>query len=181
MNNLTRGEPSDKETGEHGTNGHEHLTRHIVAPVEERLASEREPVDSATRQRTKHADDGTHARLYPRTTLARDVQLLIEQRGAYLVHGDGRRESCQRQESIEEQRHDVAHGGHGGERLVKHVGQGYEHERGTAVRTNAHGEGGREDHQSGKDSDAGVDNGYLHGRLRQIGLTAEIRGVGAEA
>ena len=31
MNDLTRGEPSDKEAGEHGTNGHEHLTRHIVA------------------------------------------------------------------------------------------------------------------------------------------------------
>ena len=101
MNDLTRGEPSDKEAGEHGTNGHEHLTRHIVAPVEKRLASEREPVDSATRQRTKHANDGAHTRLYPRPTLACDVQLLIEQRGANLMHGDGRRERRQGQESIE--------------------------------------------------------------------------------
>ena len=81
------------------------------------------------------------------------MQFLLEEGGTDLMHGDGRCEGSEHQQGIEQDGDEVTHCGHRNKRLLEHIRQSNENERGAAVRLNADGEGGREDHQSGEDSD----------------------------
>ena len=97
------------------------------------------------------------------------------------MKGDERRQSSQREQSIEEQGDNISHNGHGGERLVEDIRQGNKHQRCTTVGAYTHGESGGEDHQTGKDSDERVDGRDLNSRGEQVCLLAVVAGIGGEA
>ena len=98
-----------------------------------------------------------------------------------LVEGDERRQGCQREQRIEEQGDNISHNGHGRERLVEDIWQGNKHQRCTAVGTHTHGEGGGEDHQTGKNSNERVDERDLNSGGEQVCLLAVVAGIGGEA
>ena len=85
----------------------------------------------------------------------------------------------QGEQSIKQHRHNIAHCGHRSKGLVKDIGQGDKHQRGATIRADAHREGSRKNHKTRKNGNNGIDKSYLYSRLAKIGLSAEIRGIGA--
>ena len=133
MHYLLRNIPSHKDTGEERSHRHEPLCRKIVATVEKRLAKEGEFGNRTTRQGTEDTYHTTSHRLYPGSTTAGDMHLLIEESRTYLVHGDGRGKRRQHKQGIEKHRDDITHHRHGSKSLIEHIGQGDEDKRRTAV------------------------------------------------
>ena len=129
MHYLLRNIPSHKDTGEERSHRHEPLCRKIVATVEKRLAKEGEFRNRTTRQGTEDTYHTTSHRLYPGSTTAGDMHLLIEESRTYLVHGDGRGKRRQHKQGIEKHRDDITHHRHGSKSLIEHIGQGDEDKR----------------------------------------------------
>ena len=177
---LVGNHPPDEDARQEAHHGKEYLTRDEVEAVEQRTAEERQPVDGTKRQRAESTDDGSRDGDDDGSLAAGDEQLFLEEGRRHLVERHQRRQGCQRQQHEEQQRHDVAHNGHGGKSLLEDVGQRDEDERRTAVGTDAYGEGCRENHEAGQDSHQTVDDGYLRGRLGQVGMFREIAGVGTQ-
>ena len=174
MHYLLRNIPSHKDTGEERSHRHEPLCREIIATVEKRLAKEGEFGNRTTRQGTEDTYHTTSHRLYPGSTTAGDMHLLIEESRTYLVHGDGRGKRRQHKQGIEKHRDDITHHRHGSKSLIEHIGQGDEDKRRTAVGLHAHGECCRKNHQSCQDGYQRIEESYLCGSLEKIGLTAEV-------
>ena len=185
--------PSHKQTGKQSASRQEYLTRKEVEPVEYRLSAKDQPVAGvAIRQRTEHANDRAQQRDDNRTLGTRYLQLLVEEGGANLVERHQRGEGCQRQEGVEQQRHNLAHQRHRRESLLEHVGQCDEYQSGTRILTGQlwvgqlvgsiriAGEEGGEYHQTCQDGDERVDADNLHSRLREMCVALEIAGIGAQ-
>ena len=129
----------------------------------------------------KDSDDAATCRDDPCASVARNMKFLMEERRADFMHRDGGCECGERKQRIEKDRDDIADNRHGCECLMEHVGQRDEDERGPRVGRHTDGESRRENHQSCKDGDDGVDEGNLHRRAHQARLLSEIGGVGAQA
>ena len=87
----------------------------------------------------------------------------------------------QREQQIEHQGNDAPQERHRRKSLLENGGQGDEHQRGSAVGTHAHAERRRENHQTRQNGHQRVDKRNLHRRAQQVGLSAVVAGVGAEA
>ena len=97
------------------------------------------------------------------------------------MHGDGGGEGGKGKEGIEEDGDGISHSGCGCKGFVEDVWQGDEDERGARIGLHTDGEGGGENHQSGKYGDEGVEQGDLCRRPDEIGLAAEIGSIGTQA
>ena len=109
VHQLARHCPPDKQAGEEATHGEEYLTRHKVEPVEESASAEAQPWYIAERERTEDADKQAADGDEGGSRAARDMQFLDEEGCAHLVERHERRDGCQRQEGVEEHRHEHAH------------------------------------------------------------------------
>ena len=108
------------------------------------------------------------------------MKVLMEECRSDFMHRDGGCECGEREQCVEEDGDDIADGRHGCKRLVEHVGERDEDERGAGVGSHADGEGRRENHQSCQDGDERIDEGDLHRRTHQARLLREIGGVGTQ-
>ena len=89
------------------------------------------------------------------------MQLLEDERRAYLVHGDGGSERGKGKQGVEQHADHISEGGR--ESLLEDVGQRDEDERRAAVGVDAHGESRGENHQSGEHRHHGIDKRHLNG------------------
>ena len=135
----------------------------------------------AERQRTddthQHTGDGDDQG----GTLTGDAHLFLQEGRAHLVERHERCQRSHREQGIEKDGDDVTQTFDVAKGLLEHVRQGDEDQRGTAVGTDTHGEGSWEDDQTGQQRHEEVDDANLHGRGREVGVTGEITGVGADA
>ena len=176
---LVRQIPAHEQASEETADGQHHLSCNEIEEIEQRTVADFKEVELAQRQRTYGAYHRAEYRNRPCGTLPGSVHLLMYERGGNLMERDERRYGRQCKQSVKGKTHHIAHYGQRGEGLLEHVGQRDEHKRRPRVGINAYGKGRREYHKPGQDGHGSIENADLHGRLHQVGLTAEIRRIGA--
>ena len=181
MNNMLWNEPSHEQTGKEGAQWKHILCCQFIAELKNTKPHHAKTRTGSHRQGTEDGDDAAHECEHPGCPFAGCVQFLMEECRTYLVHGDGRGEGGEHKKRIEHDRDDIADDRHRRKGLLEHIGQGNENERWTSIGRHANRESGRENHQSRKDGYHGVEQRYLNRRTAEMGLTAEIRGIGTEA
>ena len=126
---FPRNIPPNEKTGEEGAQRQQDVGSERIAEVQKSLSHDSEMVKYAIGQRAEHRDDAAEHGDNPCPLVAGDMQFLMEESGAYLMHRNGGSERCQCQQRIEEQRDDISHHRNTAERLMEHIGQRDENER----------------------------------------------------
>ena len=121
--NLLRNIPPQEKTGDNRSKRHQQLRREIVTIRKEILTEESQSWNCSLRKRTEHGYDAAGDGLYPRSLGTGYLALLVNHCRTNLVHGDGRSECRQYQQSIEKYLDDVTCHRHITKRLLEHIRQ----------------------------------------------------------
>ena len=175
-----RHKPADEDTSEEANDRQEQLAGDEVEEIEHRHTEELVVMPGTQREGTDDTHDDTTDGDYQRCPFSGGAKFLFEEGGAHLMEGDQRRKGCHRQQGVEKHGDNIAQARNTSEGLLEHVRQGDEDERWTAVGLHTDREGCREDDQSSQYGHQEVDDANLYGRLREVGLTGEIAGVGTD-
>ena len=125
--------PAYQDAREEGSGWQHILSRQIVAELHQWQSQHLNIGICPNRKRTEHGYQRADCRQYPGSTLTRQMKLLMEEGRTNLMHGDGRGKGSEYQQGIEQYGNHVADGRHGEKRLLKHIRQGNEDERGATV------------------------------------------------
>ena len=135
-----RGEPPHKDTREQGASRQHILCRQIVAELHQGHAQQLD-VRLAYRQRAENGNQAAHSRLNPSRCRTSYLQFFVEESRADLMHGDGRGQSSEYQQGIEQDTGHIAHPRYWGKSLMEHIRQRDEDERRTTVGIHSYREG----------------------------------------
>ena len=120
--------PSDEKTGEEGAQGQQDIGSERIAEVQQSLSHDGEMGKHAIGQRAEHRDNAAEHSDNPCPLVAGDMQFLMEESGAYLMHRDGGSERRECQQRVKKHRDDISHHRDTAERLMENIGQRDENE-----------------------------------------------------
>ena len=166
-----------QQAEEDGADRHGELCDEEIEEVEDAHAEDGEAAPRSERQRAGGAGKAGEDTEQNGGAAARHTELLADEGCRDLEHRDAGCQGCHDKEEIEHQRDAVAQPRRGAERLLEDVWQGDEDKRGTGIRTDTHGEGGREDDDSGEQGDKGVYRSDAERVFHDVHLVGEICGV----
>ena len=161
--NMPGHHPPDKQTGEEGASGQHVLGSELIAEIKNVEPQKTQTGTGTHGQGTDDGNDTAHHGEHPGGTLARGMQLLVEEGSAYLVHRDSGGQRGKDQQGVEHDGDDIADDGHGREGLMEHIGQGDEDERRSGIGGDADGEGRWENHQARENGNESVEQRNLDG------------------
>ena len=108
LDHLSVHQPSHDNARQEGACRQHQLSCEEITEVHQRHAKHLKVCIGPYRKGAEHGNQRTHHREDPSGPVTRQMELLMEEGRSNLVHGDGRCQSCEDQQGIEQARDDIA-------------------------------------------------------------------------